>query len=401
MQRHHLAMAALASTLATTPAHAIISYHTVELPGAVGSMLGAGAGGGFIRGDGTDMKAPGINPNGSLAAFVTFNLPFNQPDLFSYFKGTASWDTFSVTGNTVRVERMHFDLQDPDSFGSLSHVTDAGPSVVTATLDGTMHARFTTDYEYLGPVSQWVGGHTQIDWEGAGGYVLNVPSLGLHTARAEQFMNAPFGAPSAQASANYLNYVTTLLPGNWTAAGLWQFEAQLTPDNTRGLFADALIGGTSVGYQLWYSTDSFLFGQPLSPTNDTGIFSAQEVQALIATGKFPELGGLKLAGGDFAQLYDLHSVSGDGAIQTIVINYDETKLLPGEEARLQLAHFVNGAWEIPLQTLDTLGNTITVRTDSFSPFALVVRPVPLPPAALLLGGCLVALGARRRSTASI
>ena len=193
-----------------------------------------------------------------------------------------------------------------------------------------MHINYTADFEYTGSFLPWQGSHTEVDFTASGGYVLNDVSTGLRSASAAQF--ADLGS-FAQGAADYLNLVVdNHLPDNWTQAGLWLFSGHYTENNTCGFFVDALLGGDFIGYNVWYSTDVFVFGQALPGDNGDGLFTPEAVAELIASGKFPELGGLQLAGEGFAQLFDVHTIAGDGASQTIIIRYDDTVLVPGEEA---------------------------------------------------------------------
>jgi hypothetical protein len=277
---------------------------------------------------------------------------------------------------------------------SFHNANSGAPVELSTSFDGRMHINYTMDFTYTGNVQAWQGSHTQVDFEANGGYVLNDVSTGLRSASAAQF--AQFG-DFAQGAADYLNLVVDnhLVPDNWTQAGLWLYSGHYSADNTHGFFTPALLGGDYIGYTVWYSTDQFVFGQALAGDNGDGLFTPEAVAALIASGKFPDLGGLKLAGNGFAQLFDIHTIAGDGSSQTITIHYDDSVLAPGEEALLSIAHFSNGKWETPQQVLDTQANTVTVTVNSFSPFALVTTAVPLPPTAWLLASSLLIVARRK------
>ena len=354
---------------------AVISYHTVDVPQAVGH--GGNLLDGYIRANGSDSSlaafgvAPAFaNPRGALSTAFQYNLPFAQAPVSLYLSGTAAWDKFEVSGNSVNVRDFSIDTDDVRTNQSSFHSTNAGvPNVLSTTFDGRMHIEYTADFEYTGSVPDWAGSHTEVDFIADGAYVLNDASTGLRSASAAQFVS--LGA-FAQNAADYLNLVVDnhLLPDNWTHAGLWLYSGHYSADNTRGFFAPALLGGDFIGYNVWYSTDEFVFGQPLPGDNGDGLFTPAAVNALVASGQFPELGGLKLAGDGFAQLFDIHTIAGAGASQTITIRYDDTVLAAGEEALLSIVHFSNGAWETPAQILDMQANTVTLTVNSFSPFAL-------------------------------
>lgn len=394
-------LAGLVGIVGAPASQAVITYHTVDVPQAVGH--GGNLIDGYIRANGSDssLAAFGVpaafaNPHGALSTAFQFNLPFGQSPVSSYLSGTATWDNFEVSGNSVNIREFSLNANDVRTNQSSFHNTNTGAvNSLSASFDGRMFIDYTVDFEYTGSVPAWRDSHTEVDFTAAGGYVLNDESTGLRHATAAQF--ADLGG-FAQGAADYLNLVVDnqLVPDNWTQAGLWLYSGHYTEDNTRGFFTSSLLGGDFIGYTVWYSTDEFVFGQPLPGDNGDGLFTPEAVQALIESGEFPDIGGLKLAGNGFAQLFDIHTIAGDGAAQTITIRYDDSVLAAGEEALLSIVHFTNGAWETPAQILDMQANTVTLTVNSFSPFALVsAAAVPLPPAAWLLGSSLLLLARRR------
>lgn len=394
-----LDLSAAVALLLGAPASQAITYHTVETTQAVGH--GGNFFDGYIRGNASDsnLAAFGVpqafaNPRGALSTAFQYNLPFAQAPVSIFASGIATWDNFEVSGNRVNVRSFEIDTQDVrTNQSSFSSGNVGAPTLLSASFDGRMDASYTLDFVYTGGVPAWQGTHTEVDIDATGGYVLNDANTGLRRASAAQF--AELGS-FAQGAADYLNLVVdNFLPTNWTQAGLWLYSGQYTADNTRGFFADSVIGGSYVGYNVWYSTDAFVFGQPLAGVNGDGLFTPEAVAQLIASGEFPELGGLQLAGQDFAQLFDIHTIAGDGTSQTITIRYDDTVLAAGEETFLSIVHFVNGAWETPEQVLNIDANTVTLTVTSFSPFALVSTPVPLPTSLALMGSALGLLGLRR------
>ncbi len=376
---------ALALVLAagTPSAHALITYHTVDVAAAIGH--GGNFLDGYIRADASDSQLADFglppafaNPHGALSTAVQFNLPFGQSPVASYMSGSATWDSFEVSGQRVDVRGFSLSANDVRSNFSSFQISNVGAvRELSASFDGRMNIDYTADFVYTGSNTAWQGSHTEVDFTAIGGYLLNDESSGLRHASADQF--AALGS-FAQGAADYLNLVVDhhLVPDDWTQVGLWLYSGHYTEDNTRGFFTPALLGGDFIGYNVWYSTDQFVFGRPLEGADDNGLFSADAVASLIASGAFPELGGLKLAGDGFAQLFDIHTIAGDGTAQTITIRYDDSVLAPGEEDLLSIVHFTNGAWETPTQTLDTEANTVTLTVTSFSPFALASTPVPVP-----------------------
>lgn len=82
----------------------------------------------------------------------------------------------------------------------------------------------------------------------------------------------------------------------------------------------------------------------------------------------------------------------------LTLHYLDTLLSDGvDENSLDVFHFENGEWRaLPVVDRDSLNNTITVTTHSFSPFALGMHPVPEPAGWLLLAmGAGIALATRR------
>lgn len=385
--RYSVTAAALVSI---APVCAAITYRSVDTIAAIGH--GGSFSDGFIRGNASDsnLVALGVpaafaNPNGSLSTtFTSFANPlFN---LATYSTLTSTWDNFIVSGSSVSVNDFTLSGTNINTNGfNPTVVTNVAtrPHSITANLDGTLQAQFTANFATPGNLN------TEIDFSALGAFILNTPDY--DTARAEQFVPA-----LGQTGADYLNLVRdNFLPENWTQAGIWLFSDTYTASNIRGSLASDLIGASFIGYNVWYSTDSFLFGEPLPDANNDGLYSIEEVDALVSSGLFPEVAGLNLAGQGFAQIYDVSVIEGDGTLQTFTFNYDESLLAPGEEDLLSIVHFVNGAWETPQpQVLDTIANSITVTVDNFSPFALVA--VPLPPALYGFASAAMLLGSRLR-----
>ena len=261
-----LALCAGIALLLGTPTSQAISYHTVETAQAEGH--GGNFFDGYIRGNTSDSNLAGFgvpaefaNPLGALSTGYQYNLPFGQAPVSSYFSGIASWDNFEVSGNRVKVRNFELEGQDvrtnQSSFASANVGT---PSLLSASFDGRMQVGYTIDFVYTGDVPAWQNTHTEVDIEATGGYVLNDAGTGLRRADAAQF--ADLGS-FAQGAADYLNLVVdNLLPTNWTQAGLWFYSGQYTADNTRGFFADSVMGGSYVGYNVWYSTEAMCSVNP-------------------------------------------------------------------------------------------------------------------------------------------
>jgi len=81
----------------------------------------------------------------------------------------------------------------------------------------------------------------------------------------------------------------------------------------------------------------------------------------------------------------------------LVFHYDPTFLNPGvDQSLLQIYHYTGGEW-VPMDSIvDTVDDTITIETPSFSPFVLGVQTVPEPASISLLAAGAFGLLARRR-----
>lgn len=97
-----------------------------------------------------------------------------------------------------------------------------------------------------------------------------------------------------------------------------------------------------------------------------------------------------------AQAWSLHFNGDATGDRLIVVSYDDSSIL-GDEADVRIRHFVDGVWVTPAgQIVDTVNNTITFSTDSFSPF--VLSTVPEPSSCMLaVIGVAALIAVRRRS----
>ncbi len=95
------------------------------------------------------------------------------------------------------------------------------------------------------------------------------------------------------------------------------------------------------------------------------------------------------------QVWEVTFYGSLGAGVTVTFAYDPSLLAAGiNEADLRIYHYTGGAWVQPEgQSVDTVANTITIATTSFSPFALAVIPEPATLTLLTAGAACVA---RRR-----
>jgi len=101
---------------------------------------------------------------------------------------------------------------------------------------------------------------------------------------------------------------------------------------------------------------------------------------------------------DPALVWDINFDGTFAGTVDLTFGYDDSAFLFGAEEDLIIGHYVNDMWEVlPVVSQDLVNNTITVSTDSFSPFMLGM-PVPEPSTYALATLGLLGLGllGRRR-----
>jgi hypothetical protein len=128
-------------------------------------------------------------------------------------------------------------------------------------------------------------------------------------------------------------------------------------------------------------------------TNVNSLTTAGDLAARTAPVNFalPGEGGLTLA-------WDLAFDGTFTAPATLVFHYDPGVLGPGvNESDLRIEHYHDGQWETLAGAVDPSADTITVTTDTFSPFAL--GAVPEPSCLAIIGVAASGLLVRRRRTA--
>jgi hypothetical protein len=137
----------------------------------------------------------------------------------------------------------------------------------------------------------------------------------------------------------------------------------------------------------------------LDVTTGSGLLSASFQQATLAdiTSGF----GVALPFALPGSLTSLWEITGgedfEGTAQ-LTFAYDPALLPVGfDETELAIAHLENGIWELLTGSVDTDANTITVETDSFSPFSLVSVPEPAAGWLLLAALLPAARGRARRA----
>lgn len=256
------------------------------------------------------------------------------------------------------------------------------------TLGGDASGLGTTQYDYIGLSSKTAPTAIEIGSFGAfdtDNHSTGKPGVGVHLSVET---NSLTGADSYASATTWVSGaarwdMTTLAPGDsanvevmLTILTGWQVSAD-TNSGTGNGGADLPPG--TVGYEFLgeHSSGQFFFSYEAEDWNS--------VQDMAALGEF-DLPNFQIPGGQL-QLFEVE-FDGDFSGQLrLSFSYDPT-LLPADfdESSLNVFHWTGSTWESLGGTVDTNLKTITVYTDSLSPFA-VAAAVPEPETwAMLLAG---------------
>ena len=165
-------------------------------------------------------------------------------------------------------------------------------------------------------------------------------------------------------------------PQNFTEGG-----GPTTVGGAEGAFTDVTSPGT-------FSANFFEPTTSAALTADVGAAAAGSIDFALPGGRF--------------QFWDLGFTGTFTGDVTVTLHFDPSILYGTPLADLHVEHYTNGAWVLPAnQVVDTVNDTITFTTDSFSPFMLADISSPEPSSVVLLGlGALaLAAAARRRMRA--
>ncbi len=217
--------------------------------------------------------------------------------------------------------------------------------------------------------------------------------------------------------------LTQSTPGVWTLAldATYNLPSQLVPPGSTESYhllgaATASFGAQNVTTVAPTDTTTAVLGgtttiggvaADFSAPTGGGTFSAQEVPTTgLSLAAYNALGAatnFQLAGGSTPQIWDLQFSGALPGPTTLTFNYDPSLLGGLNPSDLFIEHFnsTTGQWENLGGTVDAVDHTITVVTDSFSPFALGTVPEPgsFALAATATGVTAVVYLLRRRSRA--
>ncbi|WP_446808941.1 PEP-CTERM sorting domain-containing protein [Methylomonas sp. 2BW1-5-20] len=232
--------------------------------------------------------------------------------------------------------------------------------------------------------------------EGVDDHAIGKPSVGTHLSiEANNLNNQDNFAPAnrwvagaerwdlnnlAPGETKSLTVMLTLLTG-------WQVDSNNNSGSGNGGATE--IGGLDYEFQGSHSDGQFFISYHQE--------DASSIQTLVNEGEigaptFPILGG-KL------QLFNVDFEGEFQGLLKLTFGYDYNLLSDIDESLLRVFHWKDskGTWENLGGIVDPTHHTITVYTDSLSPFA--VTAVPLPSAIWLFGSALVGFGISRKRSA--
>jgi hypothetical protein len=256
---------------------------------------------------------------------------------------------------------------------SVQPASGAGAGTTTLALGGT-----SLNFEISGSGADQLavtGGQASV----SGNNRISITPLGtsLSPGQTYSLITAPSGLDGGGAAfqfANGLNSEVVTLGGN---------SYNLTLSNSAG--AEKVTIGNSIATGGGPGTVGGVgaaFGNVVTP----GAFNSTFLEPATQADVTQALGALAagqinfILPGSPAQLWDLSFSGTFAGGATVTLHFDPTPaMVDGRPlSSLYIAHYTNGAWVIPPnQVIDTVADTITFTTDSFSPFILAAAPLPL------------------------
>jgi hypothetical protein len=248
-----------------------------------------------------------------------------------------------------------------------------------------------------------------------GGFVADVSKIGVPGPGFE-------GSSILQQIPGYMtveNYQWNSAPWTVTMAGNQLQAESLGPVTCTGIFGScpgSLFGASftivleldpgQTGFGVGSGGASLLGGSgntggldmALDVISGSGLLTASFQQATLAD--IASGFGVALPFALPGSLTSLWEIAGGDQFQgtaELTFAYDPALLPVGfDETQLAIAHLENGSWELLTGSVDADANTLTVATDSFSPFSLVSVPEPGAGLLLVAGAIGAGLAARRR-----
>ncbi|WGS87876.1 hypothetical protein [Methylomonas sp. UP202] len=236
--------------------------------------------------------------------------------------------------------------------------------------------------------------------EGVDDHGVGKPSVGTHISIENNALNntdsfAPANRWVAGAERWDMN---SLAPGETKTLSVmltlltgWQVDSGTSGGSGNG--GSGAVGGVNYEFQGDHTDGQFFISYHQE--------DAKNVQDLIAEG---EIGTPNfLIPGDKLQLFEVDFSGEFNGLLKLTFGFDSTLFNGIDESLLRVFHWKNNQWEDMGGTIDYTNSTITVFTDSLSPFAVAAAPaaVPVPGAAWLFGSALLGLVSMVRKRSSV
>lgn len=230
--------------------------------------------------------------------------------------------------------------------------------------------------------------------EGTDDHVTGKPSVGTHLSiEANDLNNVDSFAPTAPwvagaqrwdmgpinaGETRSMDVMLTILTG-------WQVDASVDTGSANG--GAASVGG--IDYEF------------LDEHSDGQFFVSYDIEDLESIGEMVDLGEFGTPTfqfpGDKLQLFEVEFEGTFSGLLKLTFAYDAGLLDPGfDEEALHVFHWSDGEWLDLDGEVDSTNHTITVYTDTLSPFAIAAVPEPETYAMLLAGLALVGAATRKR-----
>ena len=180
---------------------------------------------------------------------------------------------------------------------------------------------------------------------------------------------------------------TTVTGTQWLNDGV-NFSPASTSLSIYALSAPIVVPFTTGGGPSTVGGGEGTFSNITSP----GTFSANFFEPANSAAFIADIGAAAAGSINFAlpggtwQFWDLGFTGTFTGSVTVTLHFDPSQFNSAQIADLAVEHYTNGAWVRPAnQVVDTVNDTITFTTDSFSPFMLADIPSPEASSFALLG----------------
>lgn len=221
-------------------------------------------------------------------------------------------------------------------------------------------------------------GHYGIEGNGVDAHSSGKPSDGVHLSIEDNWQTAPYssrqGTDNFAPAQRWIGGAQRWTLGSLAANQSVSFDVLLTiRTGTRVDTGTGSSGGCNGGSSVAGGFD-YLFDDVTTAGSCFGEFSRAddaEIVVRVAAGEFDSLSFPTPS--KPAQLWKVEFSGGFAGNVTLTLAYDPTILPAGfDESTLAIFQFAGGAWQMLAGTVDTVGHTINVTTDTLGHFALGV-----------------------------